>query len=318
MQYSKYVMATETTPTDPTPTGPKAEEIVPPRPVDELLQIEDPAFAASMDELRAQVEQDKPEISQLDIESLDLEEKPLTKWAAFRSKVQMRVARLRELLTVIIHALKNFRVTAIIAAKATLLFLKHAAKATFAWTRESIKSAIKGFKALPLSSKLLVFATLILGIVTVFVMRMVMRGNYLPTIEMHYLQSFSDVADESFTFDAHEPIEDFRDPIFHPEHVMLIDKIIVNLKRPSENTNPMGLFEFYIEVSTDEAAVELKDREVETRDLISRTIEQMTYEDLVTAEGKNKLKIILRKGLNDFVTKGRVRSVLFRNIVLKE
>ena len=301
---------TESSATEGT-TGPSSSEVAALRPVDELLQIEDPDFAASMAELRTQVQNDAPEASQVEIESLDLEEKPLTKWAALRSKAWLR-------LTSLIHAVKDFRFTALAAAKIVFKALKSAVIAILGWTKNFIKSTIAGFKSLPLTSKLLVFATFALGIVSIFVVRMVLHGHYLPTLEMNYLRSFADVADQKFSYDAHEPMEDFTDPIFHPEHVMLIDKIVVNLKRPSEDSNPMGLFEFYVEVSTDEAAVEIKDREVEVRDLISRTVEQMDYESLKTTDGKNKLKIVLRKNLNEFATKGRVRNVLFRNIVLKE
>lgn len=79
----------------------------------------------------------------------------------------------------------------------------------------------------------------------------------------------------------------------------------------------MLLVDLYVECSSSAAAIEVKDRESEVRDLFARSIEKMVYDDLITLEGKNKLKLILRKNVNVILTKGRVRQILFGNLVLK-
>jgi flagellar basal body-associated protein FliL len=79
----------------------------------------------------------------------------------------------------------------------------------------------------------------------------------------------------------------------------------------------MGVFAFYIETSNQESAVELKDRDGEARDVISRTLEQMSAEGLSSVDGKEKLKIVIRKNLNSILTRGQVRRVFIKNIVLK-
>ena len=282
--------------------------------VDQLLAVEDPQFAASMKELRAQVAEDAGNVV---IDSLDLEEKPLSKFGLLKVRLKTKFETIRHLLHTSKARFSHFRTS---AGSITKDFAVRSAKTAGEGAKASgakLKELLGAFKHLPLKSKLLVFSTLVLGVLSLTILKMVMKGKYLPTLETRYLRSFADVASGSFKYDADEPMEDFTDPFFHPEHVMLIDKIVVNLRRPEDGSNPMGLFEFYLEASSDEGAIEIKDREIEVRDLMSRTLERMSYEELVTVAGKNKAKLVLRKAMNQFMTKGRVRRVYFRNVVLK-
>ena len=284
--------------------------------VDALFAIEDPGFAASMGELHAQVEADNKG-SHADIEVLDLTEKAPTRWGRIKASIRLRLERWKLRIGSLKKLIHAFKVWAIHAFHVTKKFLIEKSKLGANVSAAGLKAAIHWFKTLPLKSKLLVFAVIIVGTVSVMTLKLVLKGNVLPTLEMNYLKSFADIADAAFKFDSKEEMEDFADPFFHPEHVMLIDKIVVNLRTEPGQPNPMGLFEFYIESSSDEGAIEIKDREGEVRDVISRTLEQMDYDELVTVGGKNHVKIVLRRALNQFLTKGRVLRVYFRNVILK-
>jgi flagellar basal body-associated protein FliL len=98
-----------------------------------------------------------------------------------------------------------------------------------------------------------------------------------------------------------------------------MERVIVNLRQVAEGEHiPMGLFEFYIATNSQDATVEIGDRRTEARHIIERVIEQMTYEDLVSPQGKGKLKFIVRKQLNDFLTKSHhVKQVYIKTFVLK-
>ena len=136
-------------------------------------------------------------------------------------------------------------------------------------------------------------------------------------IEASFLGEFEPIADHTWEYAADAPTLNFQDPMLHPENVILFEHIIVNLKPSSSHQNPMALAEFYIEAGSKDAAIEIKQREVEVRDSMSRTIEQMPYEDITTEDGKRKLKVILRKNLNEFITTGRIRRIYFKSLVLK-
>ncbi len=153
----------------------------------------------------------------------------------------------------------------------------------------------------------------------VFIAGNTIRGTLLPKNEKPWVANFADHADGVFTYGPEGPFEDFNDPLLHPEFVILIERIVVNLAR-SENArdgdNPMAAFELYLQTDNQEAAIEIKDRMVEIKDSLSRAVERMTYLDLVGEEGKAKLKLLIRRDLNGVLTKGKVRRVFFKTIVL--
>jgi flagellar basal body-associated protein FliL len=283
--------------------------------VDALLASEDPQFAASMAEIRKIAKIDPADTgSGVEIDSLDLNAIAPEALLSFPKRV---LAKFSEGIDDGVSFFKNFPAHA-------RTFAKHGLKTGLVKTKDGLLFVVKkirdlltSFGYLPRSSQYLVFATILLAALATFVIKKTVAGHVLPKLQSVYLRSYAEVADAKFKYEADEPMENFTDPLYHPEHVVLMDKVIVNLKRLNPDSTPMGLFEFYVELSTHEGAVEIKSREVEARDLISRTLEQMSYEELVTPEGKNKLKVILRKNLNELLTEGRVRRVFFKTVVVK-
>lgn len=283
--------------------------------VDSLLAEEDPTFASSMAELQKQGSLITPET---DIDPLDLE-------LLAKEKVP---GRLRMILAWLIHPgekatgkQRNLRgvilgipLFLISAVRIGLLFFKN----YFLGLLKSIRLGFTEFLKLPGKKKLIFFGGISFGVLALITLKVTIGDRMNPfLVGTKFLKSFSDAADAKYTFDEHDPIDDFTDPLFHPEHVVMFDKFVVNLRRPIDGSNPMGLFEFYFEASNQDCAVELKDREGESRDVISRAIEQMSYNELATGEGKEKLKVILRKAVNSILTRGQVRRVFFKTVVLK-
>ncbi len=164
----------------------------------------------------------------------------------------------------------------------------------------------------------LIFSVLaLLGLI--YIAGNTIRGTLLPKTEKPWVANFADYADGVFTYGPEGPFEDFNDPLLHPEFVILIERIVVNLARSEEardSDNPMAAFELYLQTDNQEAAIEIKDRTVEIKDSLSRAVERMTYLDLAGEEGKAKLKLLIRRDLNGVLTKGKVRRVFFKTIVL--
>ena len=78
----------------------------------------------------------------------------------------------------------------------------------------------------------------------------------------------------------------------------------------------MGLFEFYVDLNSQEAAIEVKARELELKDLLQRTIEDETHYDLQGERGKERVKDLIREELNKVLTRGWVEDVYISNMVL--
>jgi flagellar basal body-associated protein FliL len=180
-----------------------------------------------------------------------------------------------------------------------------------------VKRLALGFMSFSGKSKLLVFASIALLVVALQVGRVVFKGFVLPTFAAPFIASFADIADEKYAIASGEVWENFNDPLFHPERVILVERIIVNLRREDDISNPMALVDLYIEGSSKTAAIELNDRELEVRDLIARTLEQMPYDEMIGLAGKEKFKVMIRKNLNGILSQGRVRRVFYKNIVIK-
>ena len=97
----------------------------------------------------------------------------------------------------------------------------------------------------------------------------------------------------------------------------LFPKIVVNLRTTSTLRNPMGAFEFYVVMDSQDAALEVQARQRELHDRLQRAIEEQTYADLSSPLGKKLVKDLLRNELNEVLTQGWVKDVLFKTMVLK-
>jgi flagellar basal body-associated protein FliL len=297
--------------------------------IDEILDLEDPQFTAELRTMKIDPAAVPAELEPLNVDEvlraskLDKSSKKLPNLKKALSPeargLQAGLTQLkkrRERAKAFLHRL---RTSAPEMAKEGLQALGRGLIGGLKAILASLGRLQKKFSALPRQGKMALAGILILAIAIYFVVRTVAQGNYMPSLETRFLTSFGKVADHSYEYDDNEPMEDFNSPLRHPEYVVLLDKVVVNLKPTSgSSTNPMGMFEFYVEAGSQEAAVEINDREKEVLDVVQRTLENMPYEELITIDGKSKIKLILRKNLNSFLTRGRVRKVFFKTIVLKE
>lgn len=290
--------------------------------IDKVLEVEDPAFTQ---ELKALKEAGAPQESDVAVDSdvdqlVENEKKEKAAKGAKRLRLLLLVRPWRKFIK-ILSSLKAvwpwLRYTVFPAMRAGAQKTFAGLKTGAGWLIGKIKGAILWFSHQPRTSKLLLIAVAALATAAIVMTRIAITGSFLPSLEKDFLYSFATAADKSYTFGADEKWQDLNDPLLHPEHIVLIERLIVNLRSPGDGSNPMALFDLYVEASSQDAAVELKGRDSEMRDMILRTMEQMTYEELITEAGKNKLKIFLRKNLNDLLSKGRIRRIFFKSFVLK-
>jgi len=129
-----------------------------------------------------------------------------------------------------------------------------------------------------------------------------------------FLKDWSGVADAIYSLPSEEENENIDDPLRHPEYTILVHKIAANLKAPNPRRSPMITTELYVEASNQDAAIEIKDRELEVRDCLERVFETTTFEELDTKAGKEKLKIHIRSALDRILNKGHVKRVFFSSL----
>ena len=290
--------------------------------IDRVLEVEDPGFVAELKQLKESVVIPETEVVlDADLDQIVQNEKIEQ---ASKGRKRLRLLFVVRPWRKLVRALSTvkaigpwMKLTALPSLKARAGAVLRAVKAAFAWLGHRFKTGLSLFSKQSKQAKLMMVVVAVLAIGAGFMTRIAFHGPFLPTLEKDFVYSFAPIADKSYAYEASEKWQDLKDPLLHPEHIVLLERLIVNLHTPGDGSNPMALLDLYIETSSQEAAVEIKDRDAAVRDLVLRTMEQLSYDELVTDTGKNKLKVFLRKNLNDMMSRGRIRRIFFKSIVLK-
>lgn len=292
-------------------------EALDPAKLDEILNIEDPEMAAQVDAIRAAGFKKGEADVAIDDEAGDAPN-PLAKLSV-REQIRFKLLRI----ATAARLTKSFAVRSVKDSKGLLRELLGGAKIGLVSQVHNAKAGVAGkmswLKSRSSSQKFALVASAVIVALLLFVGAKTIQGTLLPNVERAWIANFADHADGKFTYEIKGGFEDFNDPLLHPEFVILVERIVVNLSRTqnaSDSANPMAAFELYLQTDTQDAAVEIKDRSVEIRDAVSRSVERMTYPDLADEDGKAKLKLLIRKDLNQILTRGKVRRVFFKTIVL--
>ena len=131
-----------------------------------------------------------------------------------------------------------------------------------------------------------------------------------------FVNSFEKMGGPVTDFNPNNETEAFYDNSRFARNLVTLPSIFVNIKA-SENSgeNPMMVFEVTIEGLSSDAIIEIKDRQVEFKDLISRLSEDKTYDNMISAPGKRQLAEQIQDLLNANLTRGQVRRVMFKNFI---
>lgn len=192
------------------------------------------------------------------------------------------------------------------------------AKENIAIAGSATKTYVRAMWATPRLKKIYFLVFIASAYTSYFLIMQIVMNKKLPMVNLEGVTSFEHVADGVYEFAADANMEQFDNPVRHSDYTVLLGKVVANLRpTPGTSGQPMGAFRFHFEASTRETAVELVDREKELLDLMQRTIEEMTWDELSTADGKAHLKLVLRKKINEALNRGRVKKILIETIILK-
>lgn len=191
-------------------------------------------------------------------------------------------------------------------------------KKTIQKARSAMSDGLAAFAGFSLIKKLAFVGLLIATGGSGFIIYKLANHKFLPTENELFISSLEDWAQAKYQYGPDDQMESFYDSMRTSQSIIEMKKVIVNLRRSATSgVNPMGAFEFYVEGTVSESVVEIKDRESEIKDLFLRTIEDMTYDQMASGEGKRLLCDRLRKELNKVLTKGKVRRVFIKTAIVK-
>jgi flagellar basal body-associated protein FliL len=191
------------------------------------------------------------------------------------------------------------------------------ADSTGAGSRRFIFTVIKPLFDLRENAKIVIPFWILVFLVGAGIFKIVSFKNWNKPDSL-FLTSYAEWGLEVNTYNPFTDSEMFFDNSRLLKNIVAIKKMVVNI-RPSESSgpNPMLAFEVNIEGLTSEVIVEIKDREAEFKDLILRTAEEMSYDELIDSDGKKHLSERILAVINSNLTQGQIRKVLYKSFVLK-
>lgn len=279
--------------------------------LDHILKSADADFESSLQDLQQAQSEGQASLELLDIDRILAEEESKT--------LKNRFLRIR-------RRIKNEMVFIFVKLKIFLIDLVHYKLPILAkWLLKSLKTLMGAlghfltqFKSWSLSKKL---ASVGIGLLTVFVLFFIYKSitkGVLPGPSHLFVNSLDEWAEKTYNFEPNKDMESFYDSARVKQNIMSLKRIVVNVK-PSQTSgpNPMAAFEFYIEGLSSDVTIELKDRESEILDLVQRMMEEKTFDELDSGEGKSRLNESVKKELNQFLTKGKVKRVYLKNAIVK-
>nr|BFD58570.1 hypothetical protein CKG001_06770 [Bdellovibrio sp. CKG001] len=295
--------------------------------LDSVLAEEDPEFAKSLNEIGPDVEG----AGEIYEEGLELEYTLAEEEKLWQSATGLRAKLLKVLpfIPKLSYKIKMKRTGLRLSFRKFKEQLRHrvlnAGPLTVAWLKgllagfkKSVGEALAAFKGYSLIKKLSLVGLIVATGVGGFVLYRVSTKGLLPHSEDLFVRSLADWSSQRYQYDPKTETEPFYDSTRAAQNIFLMKRMVVNLRRSGEaGSNPMGAFEFYVEGAASDVVVEIKDREAEVEDLFLRTIEEMTFDQVSSAEGKQALCDRLRKDVNKILTKGYVRRIFIKTAIVK-
>ncbi len=287
------------------------EELISVEDLDKIIQESDPEFNQSLLQVMSVLPSSGQNIDLLDLDQILKEEEsqsPRARWNRFQRRIYANMS-------MAVVAIKSFLQK---GWKAGLLSFLNMIKEIFTKFSKSIANAQTKFKYLSVQKKLVIVGMTLLSIFVVLFVRRSLTVGVIPKDNQLFVNSMEEWAKEVSTYPQDEVLEDFYDSPRVKQNIMSMRRAVVNLKRSeTSGPNPMAFFEFFAEGNSSDVVIELKDREYEVIDHVQRAMEEMTFNELDTIAGKQLLLEKIRKELNSFLTKGKVKKVYIKQAIVK-
>lgn len=271
--------------------------------LEESLKSEDPEFAESIKEIGKDKSISGAAIEALEISVIEVQEETKGFWG----KIKYRLVNMG-------HVLMDLALDFIRSLPARLRQVKTKVSAFF----EAINEALRQFSYYPRARKIQIYGFVFLVIGTCVYLAFAVRGKLLTPKDRFFMTSLDEWAEKKIDIDPNGPREAFYDSLRVYQNLLLMNKVVVNLQ-PSARSgpNPMVAVELLFEGNGPEVLVEIKDRESEFRDLLQREIEAMNFDQLDTSAGKQMMTEKIKRGINRYLTQGKIKKVFLKNLVLK-
>ncbi len=183
--------------------------------------------------------------------------------------------------------------------------------------KETMAENSKTLQRLGWKAKAVFISSYLFLALTLIVIYFSMKGGIFPAEKELFLRAMGDHASERVEYESGDT-EPYLNNVRAEQNVLLTRKIFVNLRTSSNSgPNPMGAFEFFVEGFNSDVIVEIKKNEAMVSDQMRKVIEEMTYDELTTAQGKKELCARLQKEISTAVLSGEIKHVRLGVFIIK-
>lgn len=300
--------------------------------VDTILAEEDPEFLKSLNSISQDKELGILEESENVLDPLKVLEEERKKWkqghkiSQFIFKIFPWIVFLSVAFKKASVAIKKNSLATLIRIKILFLgglsFFKYLGREVF-WKGakhflKKTKEGLSKFKSFSLKRKLGVIFSFILLLGAIGFSWLSYKKGVVPHKFDLFILNLEKKATAVYFYDPENETEPFYENLRIANHTLLMPKFYVNLKvSKGSGPRPMAALEIFIEGMAPEVVIEIKDREVEFKDRVSRIVEGFTFETLEDPEGKKQLRDKIRKEMNTVLTTGKVKDIFLKNMIIK-
>lgn len=143
------------------------------------------------------------------------------------------------------------------------------------------------------------------------------KGYLLPRFEVPYILSMNELSDGVHSYPAEESMVPLFDDYRTKSFTHTLPKIMISLKQVDGRAS-FAEIEFFLNLREEEAQTIVQSKQTEIIDRIQRILEQVTVQELEDPSGKDRVKQLLRQGINDLLQGSYVVGVYYRTILLKK
>jgi len=293
--------------------------------LDKIIDAEDPNFKNEMENIKSAPVENTSAIEDLQVSTDDDPEKEdesektklkkildfvLRPWRRFVDYSKLTKVALKNRIIVLVDMSKTFVRHEL---PERLRYLASQIRSGLVW----IKKIAQQFWALPGGQKIALVFMSFASIFSLLLLSRTLTGAWLPGYVDDLPRNLEKNATVIGVAKRREDLQDLFQAFPEVEYHVLLKKAIVNLRRDdTSGPNPMGVFELYLGVDSQDTAIEVKHRELEILDIVQRAIENFSYTEVNSVVGKIRVKSAVRDRVNEILNQGRVFQVYYNTVVI--
>lgn len=142
-----------------------------------------------------------------------------------------------------------------------------------------------------------------------------LQGQLLPRFAFPYKVSFKELAQEIYSY----PTDGLEVPLFDDSRskafTVALPKATINLRGEGDEPD-YGEFEFFLNLRDRDLVIQVNNQQSEIVEIVRRSLENVSWNELQTPIGKDRVKKQIRSDVNKFLGGNMVLSVYYRSVIL--